>query len=227
MLSKTHLSDEELLLMSRLGDQIALSTLLSRIFGMRNYSCRIASPEATAQLDDWEQNEAVHHAFYSAVDGYEFGDARFITYYHSILRNQLVHLAMKKAALAPHGTLSLEAPVTEEGTYVLQDLIPGGEEDDPAAFFRYAETLASLKRLPKNIEPLALDIVESLAQGHSIAEAARLFGLKPHRARYLVFKYRNWCLSTLARVYNLTEEETAEKEKLLNASLHIADVDKE
>ncbi len=222
MFSYSSLSDEELLLEFRSGNEDALAHLMDRIFAMRKYSCLTASPTSVNILDEWEQNEMVHHSFYIAVRSYEFHQARFLTFYHAILKKSLSEAVTKKLATAPGGIISMDQFVEYgEGGYVLHDCIPSESEiDDPRVFLNYAEVLMDGQKLPKGIDSNVVTLVELISQGYSIPSAARILGIEVHRARYMIRKYREWAMSTEKKVYSYSEVECQEKEKLLDEFLH-------
>lgn len=213
--------DEELLLMFRMGNDNALVQLMERIFAMRRYSCSNVAPAASAQLNEWEQNEVVHHSFYRAVSYYEFRQTRFLTFYHTILKHELGRAAAHKLMVAPNGVVSLDQYVeTESGGYMLHDLIPStSPQDDPKAFLNYAESLLARSKLPKRVPAVAVTLVELLAKGCSVRVAGELLGLDENKARYMVRKFRLWAREVEGRVYANDPKRLKEEEKLLDGIL--------
>ena len=215
---KSSFSDEDLLRMHREGDSMALAELMDRYFSLRHYSIRTVAPATSPYLNEWEQNEIVYHAFYKATQTYDFRDVKLLSYYHIILKHDLVHAATKRRAEAPHGVISLDRYHEYEtrGGYTLSDTISSGDTtDDPRAFLNYAETLMEFQKLPPNITPETVTLVELITQGFPLAQASKVLGVEERRARYLIRKYRRWALDTLNRVYR-SEEDHKEKEKLLD-----------
>ena len=200
MYPKNQLSDEELLLASRMGDYKAEAMLAERMFEGRYFHCRYAAEEASHILDDWSLNEAYLKAFLASVDGYRFGANRFITYFRRALRNEIIRMATRKIQEQTLGgkAISLDAPASEEvepGAYSLCDFVPSGDfMDDPRAFLNYAERLEELHRLPKNADPMMLDVVRLTAANYTIADTAKICGLSVNRVKYLLHFYRQWAI---------------------------------
>ena len=223
MNSFKQLSDEELLLLHRMGSPTAGTMLIERFFGMRHYCCRRSCPEAFACLDGWTINEVFFRTYVKAMDKFEFiHRVKFITYFNHIYRHELLR-EMKEAADVSL-RISLDAYVLEnsqnQGTYVLSDLIQSGDIlDDPAAFFEYAETLSNMGRLPKTISPLTLDLIRDYRQGYTLGEIAARHRLKKGQIRYLLRKYRMWMAKTLSNIYRKDPEAFAEQEKILDRFL--------
>ena len=93
---KNELTDEELLLASRMGDYKAEAMLAERMFDDRFRYCRFVATDACHILDEWSMNEAYLKAFWASVEGYRFGNNRFHTYFATNLRNEIVHIATKR-----------------------------------------------------------------------------------------------------------------------------------
>ncbi len=220
-------SDEDLLTRYREGDEEALGAMLERFFAMRFYSARTVAPTLCEMLSEWELNEAVYHAFYKAVQSFQLGKARFLTFYHTILKHELCHLVAERIAMAPHGIVSLDEYVENDkgdGGYVLGDSISSNDvNDDPKEFLHFAERLMELRKLPKKIDPIAISLVELVSQGVSVAEAARMLDIEDRKARYVMRKYRAWALESARKVYGLSPEQEEEKGKLLDRFLRLDD----
>ena len=219
-MKKSPHSDEDLLRMHRENnDSSALSELMDRYFAMRNYSCRTVAPAAASQLNDWELNEVVFHAIYTAVRLYDFREVKLMSYYHILLKHELIHAVNKKRSEAPFGVVSIDHynEYQDRGGYVLADTIASANpNDDPRAFLNYAETLMEFQKLPEDVTPETVTVVELVTQGFSVAHAAKVIGVETHRARYLLRKFRTWALGTAKKIYGYSEQERKEKEKLLD-----------
>ena len=198
MNAQHELSDEELLLASRMGDYKAEAALTERLYEDRVHSCYFVAHDAAILLDDWSLNEAFFRALISSVDGYRFQNVRFRTYFFKNLRHQIIHMTTKavKERVNRGLAVSLDMPVESfgEDTYCsLADFVPSGDfMDDPRAFLDYAERLEDLHHLPAKADPVMLDVVRLVSSNYSIADAARICCLTAAKAKYLLARYREW-----------------------------------
>ena len=209
------ISDEELVFLSRLGDQTADASLLERYFGMRQFFFTRTVPTWTVNFDPWDFNELFLDCFLTALQSFEFRRSKFLTFFIRILARRVISFALKKTR-ENYNVISFDEDVIgEESTYTLHDVVSSPDlADNPAAFFEYAESLRELKRLPKEIDPIALDVVRLKADGMSTNKAARTLGISYGSVRYLYDKYRTWALGTIKKIYDLDDlglEEEAEK----------------
>ena len=217
------ISDEELLLFYRKGDECALKDLTERFFHMRFFCCRKAAPELMYRLDDWTINEVFFRSFLNAVNGYEFTRVKFLTYYTHVLRNEMIR-EVEHLDSQGQTVLSLDEErlvyVNHNESYTLADVISSDDfKDDPAAFLSYAESLKSIDRLPKGISKESVEMASRIADGESIDSVAASFGVSRSNARYQVSKYRKWALNTLTKTYDLNRRSQKKKEKILGSLL--------
>ncbi len=200
MLPHTVLTDEELLLASRMGDYKAQSLLAERLHENRFRNCYFVAFEASNMLDDWSLNEAYFRAFLASISGYRFLRMRFITYFFHNLRNEIIHLATKKAKeRADHGKVvsldEIAADDDPEHVCTLSDFVASGDfMDDPRAFLSYAERLEELHRMPEGADPLMLDVVRLTTSAYTIEDTAKICCISTHRVKYLLSRYRKWAL---------------------------------
>ena len=198
MQSKNQLSDEELLLASRMGDYKAEAILAERFYEDHVPSCRFVAREASAFLDDWALNEAFFRAFVASITGYRFQNVRFRTYFLGNLKHEVVRLATKKIKerVLTGYEISLDTPIEvyEDGAPgYLSDFVSTGDfMDDPRAFLDYAERLESLHRLPEGEDPRMLDVVRLITANYTLADTARICCMNINHVKYLLNRYRKW-----------------------------------
>lgn len=198
MQSKNQLSDEELLLASRMGDYKAESILAERLYESRTYDCRFTAREASVYLDDWGLNEAFFRAFVSSITGFRFQGIRFRTYFLKNLKHEIIRLATKriKEKAMAGAEISLDTPIDafDDGyPALLSDFVPSGDfMDDPRAFLDYAERLESLHRLPEGVDPRMLDVVRLITANYTLNDTARICCINVNRVKYLLTRYRKW-----------------------------------
>lgn len=192
------LSDEELLLASRMGDYKAESVLAAKLYEDRQAACLFIARDASAVLDDWGLNEAFFRAFVASLTGYRFQGVRFRTYFLGNLKHEIIRLATKKIKeQAGRGMeVSLDTPMEcyeEESPSILADFVSTGDfMDDPRAFLDYAERLEQLNRLPPNADPLMLDVVRLISANYSMTDTAKICCIGVNRVKYLLSRYRRW-----------------------------------
>lgn len=224
MTKHPELSDEELVLSIRLGDPTAYSTLAQRFFAMRQYSGRVAAPQWIDLLDPWKFNEVFFLSFLKAVDTYRFRKARLLTYYHRILGREIAHEGAKiLREREMFRSLDENVGVSEDGNYTLHDVVSSTETtDDPAAFFRYAESLERLNRLPTKVGKATIHVIRLRLQGYRMREIAELLHITMGKVRYCISCYVKWAVKTFANIYGLDLEGQEEKRKLLEQHLKTA-----
>ena len=220
-------SDEELLLAHRKGDPNALSELSRRFFAMRFYCCQKAAPELLSQLDDWSLNEAFFRSFLNATSNYEFQRVKFVTFFTTVLKNELIRVVKLRSREMLYHAESIDVPhETEDGCYTLCDIVQSSDfMDDPAAFFSFSDSLRELGRLPKNISPRSVDAVSLLSQGYTIDEISKMLRVSVAVVRHELTRYRKWAVDVIAQAYGLDEKGRKEKEKAFNDLMNLGSED--
>ncbi len=202
--SDSTLSDEQLLLFSRMGEIRYRDEFVTRQFRYRHVHFSKACPDCFFLLDEWERNEVFFRSFLLAEGGYRFGKGKFSSFFRTILRNEVFkELRKKQEERERFQLLSLDQE-REFGseTVCLHDIISGRDyRDDPAIFLEYADTLRRLGDLPKEIEPRVLDIASLVIQGHSISSACRSLGLNEKKVRFQYEKFRKWANEILLKAF--------------------------
>ncbi len=172
------LTDEELLLLTRAGDNTAYTLLIRRFLGpSRKGDINRAYPGIIARYSLWEVSSVSLSTFWSCMDGYRFGTVRFHTYYLSSLRFNLIRFDQNKQRDKKY-VASLDASLNEDGDFCLHDVLSIEDTiDDPKNFVNYYETLEAIKKLPKAITHQTLEIAKMKANGLTFVEIAEAMKL--------------------------------------------------
>ena len=198
-------SPEELLLSYRLGDPDAGTELNERLFARRQTSVHLAAPDAARMLCEWDINEAVFHAMCETFAHYRFVKVRLSTFFHRVLRNELVHIASRRAREKQYGvynSLDMEREDERGGIYTLHDIIPAGKSyGHPVAAFLFAEQLEAISLLPRGLSSQCMDIVRLVAAGHEQKEVAKICRVPLSKVKYELGKFRKWGLGILKKTH--------------------------
>ncbi len=167
------LSDEELLLLTRTGDNNAYTLLIRRFLGpSRKGDINRASPGILRKYSLWEISSVSLSTFWACMDGYRFGTVRFHTYYITSLRFNLNRFVQNKER-ERRRVASLDATFNSDNDFCLHDVLSiEGTMDDPKNFINYYETLNAIKKLPNSIPKETLDIAKMKANGLTFVEIA-------------------------------------------------------
>ncbi len=167
------LTDEELLLLTRAGDNKAYTLLIRRFLGpSRKGDINRASPGILRKYSLWEVSSVSLMTFWACLDGYRFGTVRFHTYYITSLRFNLNRFEQTRQR-DRHYVSSLDSTIGYEGDFCLHDVLSTeGTMDDPKNFVNYYETLNAIKELPNSIPKESLEIAKMKANGLSFVEIA-------------------------------------------------------
>ena len=201
-MNKKLLKDEELLLLSRMGDTEAEQLLLERYFMRRFLHGKRAHPGLLYYLTPLDYNGVFFKVYLNAVTTYRFGIVTFRGYLQHILAHEINREVTSSFSFATYGyeLVMLDTLVDEsrsdDTTFhdIVADDTPGS---DPRIFLNYADSLARLKKLPPNIDEATLDLVRLRYEGFSLKEAAKQLGISLHGAKNRVKAFREFAEITL------------------------------
>ncbi len=201
-MNKKTLKDEELLLLSRMGDAEAEQLLLERHFMRRFAHGRQARPDLLHRLTPLDYNGVFFKVYLNAVSTYRFGMTTFRGYLRRLLTHEIAKEIFGRMTLMDYGfqTLQLDTFVDESRSAdtTFHDVIPDETPaNDPRVFLNYADSLAKLSRLPPDIDQLTIDLVRLRLDGFTFEEAASHLGLTTHGARMRIQNYRRFAEFTL------------------------------
>lgn len=167
------LTDEELLLLTRAGDNNAYTLLIRRFLGpSRKGDINRAYPGILGRYSLWEVSSISLSTFWACMDGYRFGTVRFHTYYVSALRFNLMRFDQNRQREKKY-VASLDSPLKYDSDFCLHDVLSTESTiDDPKNYINYYETLESVKKLPDSIPHDTLEIAKMKANGLSFVEIA-------------------------------------------------------
>ena len=191
------LKDEELLLLSRLGDREAETALMVRYFRRRYRHAKRAADNLYLRFTP-EDFVAVYLAtFTQAVNSYRFGLNRFQAYFELCLQRDMIHEARK-----PEIINALTAAVTsfdkkineeEERSLTLHDIIADDTpSNDPRVYLDYAETLDSFHKLPRYLNSNGLKLVKMRSDGFSLKESCAKLHLTRGQARNIMLHFQRF-----------------------------------
>ena len=183
-------TDEELLLLSRMGDMRANLVLNQRYCGpARINHIRQAAPDMLGRFSLWEVSSVALRVFWKCLDGYRFGRAKFFTYYITALRFALYRFQVEQTQNASTN-VSLDSYAKRDATLTLHDVVSGeGDLDDPRMYVNYFETLQKYNRLPAVISQDTLDVAKLRSEGLTFFEIASALHMTYRQARSRYEKY--------------------------------------
>lgn len=190
-------TDEELILLMRLGSDTAESKLTCRYLDKRKYIGKRAAPNLIDFIDPYEYNSTYYRAFLQAVSSYRFGEGLFYTYLEKVLSHEMTKYCIKESV--PSGrikSVSMERRVNsrnENDPICLHDVVSSGDPDpinSPELYFDYAETLQELNKLPSYLKKKDMDFLTHIYRGFSFKEACTncALGEKDGRRAIRLFK---------------------------------------
>ena len=191
------LKDEELLLLSRLGDKEAETSLMVRYFRRRYRHAKRAADNLYVRFTP-EDFVAVYLAtFTQAINCYRFGLNRFQNYFELCLQRDMIREASKpeiRNALNAQ-TASFDKRINEddEHSFTLHDVIADDTPaNDPRVYLDYAETLDSFNKLPKYLNSNGLKLVKMRSDGFSLKESCARLHITRGQARNIMLRFQRF-----------------------------------
>ncbi len=196
MKNHEHLRDEELLLLIRVGDQIAENTLALRYFSARYLHASNAAKNAIPLLKPYDFNALFFKTYLASVNSFRFGRGLFRYYFTSSLEHDIYREIQMNAQ--DRYLQSFEEAFEEENQMCLHDVLPSeSNNDDPKAFIDYAETLSKINKLPRGINKKVLKLVEMKYLGYSEKETLRRLRITKGEARQMLLRFRKFAEKVL------------------------------
>jgi len=183
-------TDEELILLSRMGDSRANLALTQRYCGpARINHIRRVAPDLLGRFSLWEVSSVALRVFWKCLDGYRFGSSRFFTYYITSLRFALSRFRREMIQMSVR-CVSIDSLAKRDSTYTLHDVVTGERDlDDPRQYVNYFETLDKYHRLPKTVTKEMLEIAKLRLEGLTYYQIAEKMGMTYRQARSRHEKY--------------------------------------
>ncbi len=195
--------DESVLLRVRMGDEVARDVFVARYYAQRRRLCHAACSPIAAQFNDWDINDVFFHAYLNAETTYRFGRVPFRAYLIRCINSSATNLIKSYRSKSNNlFTHRLDDPINhhDDSEFTLSDVVTReGTLDDPKAFFNYAETLLKFMKLPRKINPKAVEIARLHLAGYSVREASEILGLQQKKASYIYSTYLKWARSVLKK----------------------------
>ena len=179
-----NLSDEELIVHLRGGEQQAMATLVNRYFHQKEYRLRSSVLPPAPYLAEWQKKEVYFKALCHASDTYRFGNnSTFSTYFTTLLKRDISEENQRESRRVEAIALSLDHdPVGRfEDEVILSDAVAAYSGKDPVVLEAYHSSLAdSLRKPPKGYSKKVVDVVRLLIEGWSLSEASMMIQEKPN-----------------------------------------------
>ena len=195
------LKDEELLLLSRLGDEVARSTLTIRYYARRFSHGRRSSASLLNMLDAQEFSSVYFKTYLMAEDTFRFGITLFKNYFEKLLKNEMNKAVDNKCSNSKPilGAYSLDSSFSDTDL-CLHDVIQSDDESaDPKVFFEFTETLERLQKLPEHLHPRTVEVMRYRINGYSIDEIIKITKLKRSSIKLMIKRYQDWCKTIIKK----------------------------
>ena len=196
-------SDEELVLLMRLGHHDARASLAARYYEKRLYHARRAAPSGYSLLEDYEIASLFFVTYLNSESNFRFSNATYRKYLetslsHDIYKKISEKFSPKNKAIA--SPYSLDEPLRGYDHDVTFHDVIGTDEastDDPRLFYNYAEECFNLGKLPKSIDASTLAVVRLTIEGKKQSEIAKQLGISVKMVKLRMVRYRKLVDKTL------------------------------
>ena len=173
-----HVADEELVARARVGDDVALGTVIARYRGIARFRSR-SFFLVGGDADDVQQEAMI--GLYKAIRDFDpTMETSFRTFAELCMNRQLIS-AIKASTRHKHGPMntyvSLARPITTEDgdSRELGDLLPTLHESDPAELMISAERIRALQNcISSALSELESEVLRLYVEGRSYLEIAEL-----------------------------------------------------
>lgn len=179
-----NLSDEELIVHLRSGEEAARATLVERYFRQNELRLRSSVLPPTPFLAEWQRKEVYFKTLCHASDTYRFGNkSTFSTYFTALLKREIAEENRKESHRVEAIALSLDHDPTRQfdESLLLSEAVPAYGGKDPVVLEAYHSSLAdSLRKPPAGYSKKVVDVVRLLIEGFSLPEASLMIKEKPN-----------------------------------------------
>lgn len=186
-------SDEELLYMIRLNDEVAMNILLDRL----NYSVIKTAESIVKRLGCYDVEEAkqgLRLGFMSAIDTFREDRDSSFRYFAKMCAEREVRTMMRKErykGVASHyRSVSLDQIREEEGIYLVDMLENTRPEYNPTWYVKYSQTMEDYYECVERLPKLEREICYLRVQGFTYKEIANLLNIKVKRIDNTMQKVR-------------------------------------
>lgn len=177
-------SDEELLLLSRSGDEKAQNQLDLRYCKNHKRFVYLVAPDLIRFHSICDLSAIAFQCYIRCISRYEFGSSYFRNYYETCLRNDFARVRKDVYEERSGVVVSLdETRSIDELTY--HDVIPSScIYDNPQKYIDYFEEIYSLNLAPSCIDSEVLFVARMHLNGVSFKEIGDLLHISSRRAYY-------------------------------------------
>lgn len=194
MTDYSSLSDEALLLAIREGNEEARSVLAIRYYQRRFVHGNAVAPTTYRMIDPCDYGSLYFRVYLACENHYTFGEHRFVSYFQMALKHQ-IQKEVGAIMANQQKVLSLDAKIGghDDSILSLHDVVaPDQDPHDPRIYLNYCETLEKISKLPKQVSPKVLRLVDLHLSGLSYDEAARQLKMPRRTAKTMLERYRKF-----------------------------------
>lgn len=193
-------SDEELILLSRSGNQTAQAQLDFRYFHSQSRLCHYAASDLIRFSSSLDIPALAYRTYLNCLYFYSFGSCKFKSYYDLCLRHAFSRVR-EQVYEEKRIVFSLDdcTKATPDVTY--HDVIPTGTiNDNPCKYVDYFEEIYLLRLAPKVITPELLLVARERFNGTSFKEIANKLNISLKCAYYRYSLYEGEVRKLLRRL---------------------------
>ncbi len=176
------LNDEELLLLTRLGDYTAHGQLDDRYYQSRRLHAARARLGLGPAYEAFENHGFFLKSLENAAESFRFSLSRFRKYMETILGNDIAKVAKEEKK---KGAASLSEPISPllEDEVTFEDVVSCSKFEDPKIYLNYFEEAVLLSKLPKRLKKRTIEVVSLRLEGHSYSSIAANLKVAPSTAK--------------------------------------------
>jgi hypothetical protein len=189
------LDDESLLLAIREGNEEARSVLAIRYYQRRFVHGNAVAPATYRMIDPCDYGSLYFRVYLACENHYTFGEHRFVSYFQMALKHQIQKEVEQIIATRQKDHLARFCPIHghDDSMLSLHDVVaPDQDPHDPRIYLNYCETLEKIRKLPKQVSPKVLRLVDLHLSGLSYDEAAAKLRMPPRTAKTMLGRYRKF-----------------------------------
>jgi len=193
-------SDEELVLLMRVGLENARETLAGRYYKNRFLHCRRAMPGNGNLSYSMEFSQTFFATYLACENNYRLGTAKFRKYFETALRHDMC-VANGFSQVGGKTVYSLDEAISDDENSELSfsDCMPCSQYEDPRIFLNFAEEAFALKETPAFIDKKALAVASLRIDGCTYQEIADLLKISLKQAKTRYAKFRDFIVEAVKK----------------------------
>jgi DNA-directed RNA polymerase specialized sigma24 family protein len=187
-------SDEALIISIRQGNEEAQSILAIRYYQKRFFHAARVAPNTYRLMDPCDFGSLYFRVYLACENHYLLGEFRFQSYFESCLKRALAK-EVEELIAERRRILSLDTPLpgNDNSMLSLHDVVAADQNPhDPKIYLNYCETLERLSKLPRQISPRVLRLVDLHVKGLTYREAEKRLHIPSRTAKTMLTAYRKF-----------------------------------